>query len=93
MAEEKKNFAEAKASKKTKNANKRPNFFVRGLKKIGKLLKDTAGELKKVVWTPKAEVRKSFRLVIATVVFVGVAIAVVDLTSSWIINSIAGLIG
>ena len=69
------------------------NFFVRVWKKLCKFCKDTAGELKKVVWTPKAEVHKSFRLVIATVVFVGVAIAVVDLASSWIINSIAGLIG
>ena len=79
--------------KKTKSAEKRPNFFVRAFNKIAKLFKDTVGELKKVVWTPKAEVHKSFRLVIATVVFVGVAIAVVDLASSWIINSIAGLIG
>ena len=93
MAEERKDIAEAKSSKKNKSASKRPNVFVRGFKKIGKLLKDTASELKKVVWTPKAEVRKSFRLVIATVVFVGVAIAVVDLASSWIINSIAALVG
>ncbi len=81
---------EKSASKKTE---KKPNFFVRLWKKIVKLCKDTAGELKKVVWTPKTEVFKSFKLVIATVVAVGVAIAVVDLASSWIINSIAGLIG
>ena len=79
--------------KRTKSTEKRPNIFVRAFRKIGKLFKDTAGELKKVVWTPRAEVRKSFRLVIATVVFVALAIAVVDLASSWIINSVAGLIG
>ena len=83
----------SKAGKKSKTAEKRPNFFVRVWKRISKLCKDTAGELKKVVWTPKAEVAKSFKLVIATVVAIGVAIAVVDLASSWIINSIAGLIG
>ena len=83
----------AKVEKKTKNAEKKPNFFVRAWKGFCKLCKDTSGELKKVVWTPKAEVGKSFKLVIATVVAVGVAIAVVDLASSWIINSIAGLIG
>ena len=100
MSEENKNIPtenEAVAStpkkEKSKDAAKRPNFFVRLWKKIVKLTKDTAGELKKVAWTPKAEVMKSFKLVIATVVVVGLAIAVVDVTSSWIINSIAGLIG
>ncbi len=84
MAEEKKNIT---------GKDKKPNIFVRIFKKIGKLLKDVVGELKKVTWTPKAEVFKSFKLVIATVVAVGVAIAVVDVASSWIINTIAGLIG
>ena len=80
-------------SNKVNNKVQKENFFKRTCKKLVKLCKDVAGEMKKVVWTPKAEVHKSFRLVIATVVFVGVAIAVVDLASSWIINSIAGLIG
>ncbi len=101
MAEENKNIPEENAEisvksekkAKTKSAEKRPNFFVRVWKRLAKLCKDTAGELKKVVWTPKAEVFKSFKLVIATVVAVGLAIAVVDFASSWIINSIAGLIG
>ena len=68
---------------------KKPNFF----KRLGKFFKDTAGEMKKVVWTPKAEVFKNTKLVIATVVVVAVIIAVLDFGSSWIINSIAGLIG
>ena len=103
MSEENKNIhveneAEASVVKsekkdKSKGAEKRPNFFVRLWRKIVKLTKDTAGELKKVVWTPKADVLKSFKLVIVTVVAVGLAIAVVDVASSWIINSIAGLIG
>ena len=84
-----------KAAKKvkSKDAVKKPNFFVRLWKKLVKFCKDTHGELKKVVWTPKSEVIKSFELVIATVVAVSLAIAVVDLASSWVINSIAGLIG
>ena len=82
-----------KKAKKEKNKTKKPNVFVRIWKWIVKVSKDTAGELKKVTWTPKAEVFKSFKLVIFTVVAVGVAIAVVDLASSFIINSIAGLIG
>ncbi len=79
--------------KKKVKAEKKPNIFVRGWKKLVKFLKDTCGELKKVVWTPKAEVGKNFKLVIATVVIVSVTIAIIDLASSWIINSIAGLIG
>ena len=79
--------------KKTVKAEKKPNIFVRAWKKIVKFLKDTVGELKKVVWTSKAEVSKNFKLVIATVVVVSVAIALIDLASSWIINSIANLIG
>jgi preprotein translocase SecE subunit len=78
---------------KAKQKAKKPNVFVRIGKWFAKVTKDTIGELKKVTWTPKAEVMKSFKLVIATVVVVGVAIAVVDLTSSFIINTIAGLIG
>ena len=77
------------ASKEKKAKEKKPSFF----KKLGKFFKDTAGELKKVAWTPKNEVWKNFKLVIATVVAVALIIAVIDLTSSWIINSIAGLVG
>ena len=83
MAEEKKNV----------NADKKPNFFVRTWKKFVKFIKDTCGELKKVVWTPKAEVGKNFKLVIATVVVISVTIAIIDLASSSVINLIAGLIG
>ena len=101
MAEENMNIPEeqlaetsAPAEKKAKSkAPKKENFFVRVWKKLVKFCKDTAGELKKVVWTPKAEVFKSFKLVVVTVVAVGLAIAIVDLTSSFIINAIAGLIG
>ncbi len=80
---------ETSKSAETKKKNKKPNVF----KRLGKFFKDTAGEMKKVVWTPKAEVSKNSRLVIATVVAVAVIIAVIDFGSSWIINSVAGLIG
>ena len=72
---------------------KRPNFFVRVAKKLSKLCTDTIGELKKVSWTPFKEVRKSFRLVIGTVVAVAAIIMLIDFGSSSIINWIAGLIG
>ncbi len=90
----------ADENKKSNDTAKAPGFFtkvgrwfVKVWNKLVKLCKDTAGELKKVVWTPRAEVIKSFKLVIAVVVAVAVIIAVIDLSSSWIINSVAGLIG
>lgn len=84
------NKAEAKA---TKSKEKKPNFIVTGSKKLVKFLKDTFGELKKVVWTSKSEVWKSLQLVILTVVGVSISIAVIDYVSSLVINTIAGLIG
>ena len=94
MADEKKNVPAEKAEKKSKKSDaKKDNFFVRIWKKLVKLCKDTVGELKKVSWTPKAEVIKSFKLVIATVVGVSLVIAVIDFGSSLIINTIANLIG
>ena len=69
------------------------NFFVRIWKRICKFTSDTVGELKKVVWTPKDELNKSTKLVIVTVLAVCIGIALVDLGASWILNTIAGLIG
>ena len=86
--------ATQKADKKpNKSAVKRENFFVRVWKRLVKFFKDTVGELKKVYWTPKDELFKNTKLVVITVVAVGIAIAVVDTVSSVIVNSIAGLIG
>ena len=94
MADEKKNVPAEKAEKKSKKSDvKKENIFVRIWKKIVKIAKDTVGELKKVVWTPKSEVLKSFKLVIATVLGVSLVIAIIDSSFAWIINSIAGLIG
>ena len=100
MAENNKNINNAesnevakKAEKTTKSKDVKPNFFTRAGKWIVKFLKDTKGELKKVVWTSKSEVWKSLQLVIVTVVGVSLAIAVIDYVSSFVINTIAGLIG
>ncbi len=72
---------------------KKNNVFVRVWKKIRKFTTDTIGELKKVVWTPKAELKKSTKLVIITVLAMSIAIALVDLGASWLLNTLAGLIG
>ena len=83
----------ASAKSKSKTVEKKPNFFVRAWNKIVKFVKDVAGEMKKVVWTPKDELKKSTKLVLVTVVAIGAAIAIVDFCFSFVINSIAGLIG
>ena len=82
-----------KENKKNKPANKKPNFFVRVFKRIKKFFKDVVGEMKKVVWTSKEDLKKSTKLVLFTVIAIGLAIAVVDTVCSFLINSLAGLIG
>ena len=72
---------------------KKENIFVRLWKKLCKLCSDTVGELKKVVWTPKNELIKSTQLVVVSVIAVSVAIALVDLGVSFVINSLAQLVG
>ena len=69
------------------------NVFVRIWNKIRKFFKDTVSELKKVSWTSKAELFKSTKLVVVTVLAVCIAIALVDLGASWVINSLAKLVG
>ena len=95
MAEENMNLSTEKSveEKKSKKVEKKPNFFVRAGRRIAKFCKDVSGEMKKVVWTSKEDLRKHTKLVLITIVAVGIAIAVVDTACSWIINSLAGLIG
>jgi len=69
------------------------NFFVRIWNKIKKFSKDTVSELKKVSWTSKTELFKSTKLVVITVLAVCIVIALIDLGASWVVNSLAGLIG
>ena len=83
MAEEKKIKAKAE---------KRPNFFVRAFRKIAKMFKDVVGEMKKVVWTSKAELWKSTKIVLVTVVAFAVAIAIVDVLFFNGIELLAGLV-
>ena len=69
------------------------NVFVRIWNKIRKFFKDTISELKKVSWTSKSELFKSTKLVVVTVLAVCIVIALIDLGASWVVNSLAGLIG
>ena len=86
--------ADKKAEKKAKKSEpKKENFFKRMWKKFVKLCKDTYGEMKKVVWTPKSELAKSTKLVLVTVIAISAVIAIIDLVFAYAINSLAGLIG
>ena len=67
--------------------------FVNLWNKVKKFCKDTVSELKKVSWTSKTELFKSTKLVVITVIAVCIAIALIDLGASWVVNSLAGLIG
>ena len=68
-------------------------LYVSAVAKLGKFFKDTVSELKKVSWTSKTELFKSTKLVVVTVLAVCIAIALVDLGASWVINSLAKLVG
>ena len=93
MADNKNITNPAEEKKPVEKKADKPNALAVGFKKLGKFFKDTVGELKKVVWTSKSEVWKSFQLVIVTVVSISVAIAIIDSVSSLVIKAIAGLIG
>ena len=91
---EKEEVVEASVEKKAKKpAAKKENVFKRIWKKFVKLCKDTVGEMKKVVWLPKTELAKSTKLVVVSGVAIAAAIAVIDTAFSFLINTVAGLIG
>ena len=82
-----------KANKQTDKSffQKVGDFFKKVWKKVKKFTTDTVNEMKKVVWTPKNELKKSTLLVVVTVAVVAAAIAVIDSAFSWAINGIAGI--
>ena len=86
-------MAKNENAKKSSKVAKKENFFVRIFKKIGKFFKDTIGEMKKVTWTKKSEVSKSTKLVVASVVVVGIIILCIDTACSSLINYVASLVG
>ena len=79
------------AKKPKKEHKKQPNGFVRAMKKCGKFFRDVVSELKKVVWTPKGEVKKSAIIVIVSVVAFAIAIGLIDLAGRTIVDTLAGL--
>ena len=88
MSENNEKIPEAAAKKKSD----KPSFFVRVAGRIKKFFKDYSSEMKKIVWLPKADVRKNSILVVVTVLICAIAIGVVDLAFSSVIKGIAHLI-
>ena len=88
MSENNEKIPEVTAKKKSD----KPNIFVRVGGRIKKFFKDYSSEMKKIVWLPRADVRKNSILVIVTVLICAIAIGVVDLAFSSVIKSIAHLI-
>ena len=82
----------AENEKKNRSADKF-GFFKRVWAKIAKFFKDTKSEMKKVVWTSRKETFNNTKLVVVTVIAVGLAIALVDVACSRLVNALAGLIG
>jgi len=78
---------------KKKDAQKKPNFFVRIGRRLKKIWSDYKSEMKKVVWMPWKDVKKNTVLVLSAVVSLGVVIGLVDFVFSELLGGIAGLIG
>ncbi|MCD7754095.1 MAG: preprotein translocase subunit SecE [Clostridiales bacterium] len=83
--------ADAKAEKKAAKKEKKPNWFVRTGKKIGKWLHELRLELKKVIWPTRKEVLHNTLVVIACVLVVGVCIWVFDWLSAAIVRALIDL--
>ncbi len=87
----KESVPEKKAEKKPAKKEKKPNWFVRTGKSIGKWLHELRLELKKVIWPTRKEVLHNTLVVIACVLVVGVCIWVFDWLSAAIVRALIDL--
>ena len=69
---------EEKSASKKKDKNKKPNFFVRMFKGIGRFIRDCISEMKKVTWLSRKETKKSSLVVLAVVIAIGALIGILD---------------
>lgn len=83
--------APADKAKKVKKVEKKPNFLVRAGRGIGKFFRDTASELRKVVWMPKNDVKKNTILVVVSVVVFATVIGIIDFAGAKLVGLLAGL--
>ena len=80
-------------NKKEKVQAKKPNVFVRFGRWVAKTWRVYRSEMRKVVWMPWKDVKKSSFLVIVTALAFAIAIGLVDTMLAEIIKGFAGLIG
>lgn len=78
---------------KKKEAEKKPNVFVRLGRRLKKMWGDYKSEMKKVVWMPWKDVKRDTKLVLAATVALGLVIGLVDFVFSEILGGIAGMVG
>lgn len=71
--------------------DKKPNFFVRAGKAIGKYFKEVAGEVKKLSWPTKKELINYSLAVLAFVALMAAIMWVLDLGFSSGITALAGI--
>ena len=86
--------AEKKADKKDdKKSGKKTGFFTKVknfFSRIGKYIKDTKSELKKVVWPSKKQVRVNTVTVLVVVLIAAVVLVVLDLIFGGVIHLMIG---
>ena len=75
--------------KKVQQKNKKPNIF----QTIGKKLKETFSEIKKVSWPSFGKVVKQTSIVIGVVVVFLVVLMLMDLGLSYLLNLLTGIGG
>lgn len=72
-------MSEEKKEKKEKNKNKKPNWFVRSCRWIGKKFKEMWSELKKVTWPTFPKVVKQTAVVLGVILLFLVVITGLDI--------------
>ena len=78
---------------KKKEAEKKPNVFVRLGRRLKKMWGDYKSEMKKVVWMPWKDVKRDTKLVLAATFALGLVIGLVDFVFSEILGGFAGMVG
>ena len=74
-----------------KVTGKKPFIFKRIFRAIVRFFKDTRGEVKKVVWPSRKQVRNNFLVVCVFVVLCAALIIALDLLFGWTLQGVIGL--
>lgn len=70
---------------------KKPNILKRIGKGISRFFRDTKGEMKKVVWPSRKQVRNNFIIVVVFCVVMALFIFGLDLLFSWLLGLIINI--